>query len=211
MFRCGSGSALIWFCGGLVYVGIERSSCRSGGIRIVTDLPMVLALAFARLILARRQFFSLYFNALRWSASRRLSLKVRAFCNSCSILLCCNCQRKSLANASFTAGNCPRDSLQMRARSRSSVSECFSAFAPHLFVLTRDSAIFGWRPLIACAMGSRLATLERKAAKLVHFEVGDIILYIAGRNACVRRDGPNVRIIDRSLRRHEQGAHAAAK
>jgi hypothetical protein len=35
--------------------------------------------------------------------------------------------------------------------------------------------------------------------------------YIAGQNACVRRDGPNVRIIDRSLRRHEQGAHAAAK
>src|SRR5580704_11426885 len=59
MFRCGSGSALIWFCGGLVYVGIERSSCRSGGIRIVTDLPMVLAPAFARLILARRQFFPL--------------------------------------------------------------------------------------------------------------------------------------------------------
>jgi hypothetical protein len=71
---------------------------------------------------------------------------VRAFCNSCSILLCCNCQRKSLANASFTEGNCPRDSLQMLARSRSSVSECFSAFAPHLFVLTHDSAIFGWRP-----------------------------------------------------------------
>jgi hypothetical protein len=37
-------------------------------------------------------------------------------------------------------GNCPRDSLQMLARSRSSVSECFSAFAPHLFVLTHDSA-----------------------------------------------------------------------
>jgi hypothetical protein len=30
--------------------------------------------------------------------------------------------------------------LQMLARSRSSVSECFSAFAPHLFVLTHDSA-----------------------------------------------------------------------
>jgi hypothetical protein len=37
----------------------------------------------------------------------------------------------------------------MLARSRSSVSECFSSFAPHLFVLTYDSAIFGWRPLIA--------------------------------------------------------------
>jgi hypothetical protein len=148
MFRCGSGSALIWFCGGLVYVGIERSSCRSGGMRIVTDLPMVLAPAFARLILARRQFFPLFFNALRWSASRRLSLKVRAFCNSCSILLCCNCQRKSLANASFTEGNCPRDSLQMLARSRSSVSECFSAFAPHLFVLTHDSAMTRMRQRI---------------------------------------------------------------
>jgi hypothetical protein len=113
---------------------------------------MVLALAFARLILARRQFFPLFFNALRWSASRRLSLKVCAFCNSCSILWCCNCQRKSLANASFTEGNCPRDSLQMQARSRSSVSECFSAFAPHLFVLTHDSAISaGARSLPASA------------------------------------------------------------
>jgi hypothetical protein len=40
----------------------------------------------------------------------------------------------------------------MQARSRSSVSECFSAFAPHLFVLTHDSAISaGARSLPASA------------------------------------------------------------
>jgi hypothetical protein len=91
----------------LVYVGIERSSCRSGGIRIVTDLPMVLAPAFARLILARRQFFPLFFNALRWSASRRLSLKVRAFCNSCSILLCCQLPEKKPGKCFLYGGQLP--------------------------------------------------------------------------------------------------------
>jgi hypothetical protein len=60
---------------------------------------MVLAPAFARLILARRQFFPLFFNALRWSASRRLSLKVRAFCNSCSIL--CEAEQ-CMASTEFT-------------------------------------------------------------------------------------------------------------
>jgi hypothetical protein len=68
---------------------------------------MVLAPAFARLILARRQFFPLFFNALRWSASRRLSLKVRAFCNFCSILLCCQLPEKKPGKCFLYGGQLP--------------------------------------------------------------------------------------------------------